>query len=126
MSEMEGGTGLAEERVRVQDSELDLGLHWRNSFARLGADFYTALPPRPLPNPYWVARSDGAAHELGLPRTWAEASEALAAFSGNRSIAGTRPLASVYSGHQFGVWAGQLGDAVARARHAEVAELHVA
>ena len=25
-------------------------------------------------------------------------------------VAGTRPLASVYSGHQFGVWAGQLGD----------------
>ena len=25
-------------------------------------------------------------------------------------IAGTAPLASVYSGHQFGVWAGQLGD----------------
>eukprot|EP01041_Mallomonas_annulata_P026255 gene26255-47513_t len=25
-------------------------------------------------------------------------------------IAGTRPFATVYSGHQFGVWAGQLGD----------------
>ena len=34
----------------------------------------------------------------------------LQALSGNRPIAGTRPLASVYSGHQFGVWAGQLGD----------------
>ena len=32
------------------------------------------------------------------------------AFTGNLPLAGSRPLASVYSGHQFGVWAGQLGD----------------
>ncbi|CAN5732573.1 YdiU family protein [soil metagenome] len=30
--------------------------------------------------------------------------------SGNLQLEGTEPLASVYSGHQFGVWAGQLGD----------------
>jgi uncharacterized protein YdiU (UPF0061 family) len=34
----------------------------------------------------------------------------LQAFSGNATLAGSRPIASVYSGHQFGVWAGQLGD----------------
>src|SRR5574337_1052267 len=110
MSDMEAGIGVVEARAREHDPELDLGLRWRNSFAQLGADFYTALLPRPLPDPYWVARSDDMARELGLPRDWAEAPEVLAAFSGNRSIAGTRPLASVYSGHQFGVWAGQLGD----------------
>ena len=32
------------------------------------------------------------------------------ALTGNLPLAGSRPLASVYSGHQFGVWAGQLGD----------------
>jgi uncharacterized protein YdiU (UPF0061 family) len=32
------------------------------------------------------------------------------ALSGSRPLAGTQALASVYSGHQFGVWAGQLGD----------------
>ncbi|WHZ11698.1 MAG: UPF0061 protein YdiU [Burkholderiaceae bacterium] len=110
MGNMDGGIDLVEERVRAQDSALDLGLRWRNSFARLGADFYTALSPRPLPDPYWVARSESAARELGLPRNWADSAQALAAFSGNLAIAGTRPLASVYSGHQFGVWAGQLGD----------------
>jgi uncharacterized protein YdiU (UPF0061 family) len=34
----------------------------------------------------------------------------LEAFSGNRPLQGGQSLASVYSGHQFGVWAGQLGD----------------
>ena len=36
--------------------------------------------------------------------------EALHAFTGNAHLPGSSPLASVYSGHQFGVWAGQLGD----------------
>ena len=29
---------------------------------------------------------------------------------GNSVLSGSEPLASVYSGHQFGQWAGQLGD----------------
>jgi uncharacterized protein YdiU (UPF0061 family) len=34
----------------------------------------------------------------------------LAALGGSATLDGSTPLASVYSGHQFGVWAGQLGD----------------
>jgi uncharacterized protein YdiU (UPF0061 family) len=34
----------------------------------------------------------------------------LQALAGHGHLEGARPLASVYSGHQFGVWAGQLGD----------------
>jgi serine/tyrosine/threonine adenylyltransferase len=90
--------------------ELNLGLTWRNGFAGLGADFFTALEPQPLPAPYWVGRSDLVANELGLARSDLESEALLNALSGNRAIAGTRPLASVYSGHQFGQWAGQLGD----------------
>ena len=89
---------------------LDLGLNWHNSFAALGEDFFTALAPTPLPAPYWVGRSDAVAHELGLSADQLSSDSFLQALSGNRHIAGTRPLASVYSGHQFGVWAGQLGD----------------
>jgi uncharacterized protein YdiU (UPF0061 family) len=89
---------------------LDLGLNWHNSFAALGEDFFTALAPTPLPAPYWVGRSDAVAHVLGLSADLLLSDALLQALSGNRHIAGTRPLASVYSGHQFGVWAGQLGD----------------
>src|SRR5450830_901413 len=89
---------------------LDLGLSWHNSFAHLGSDFYTPLVPSPLPSPYWVGRSKSVAHKLGLPPTWCDSPDLLQALSGNTPIAGTQPLASVYSGHQFGQWAGQLGD----------------
>ncbi|SFC61729.1 Uncharacterized conserved protein YdiU, UPF0061 family [Polaromonas sp. OV174] len=83
---------------------------WVNSFAQLGPDFYTELQPTPLPSPYWVGRSRALARELGLEDAWLESDAMLAVLSGNQTLPGSRPLASVYSGHQFGVWAGQLGD----------------
>ena len=89
---------------------LATSLNWNNSFARLGPDFYTELTPSPLPSPYWVGRNRSLARELGLEGEWLESAEALAALSGNQILPGTQPLASVYSGHQFGQWAGQLGD----------------
>jgi len=90
--------------------ELDLGLAWHNRFAALGDEFSTLLAPTPMPAPYWVGTSRAVARELGLEEHWLASQQALEAFTGNMPIAGTRPLASVYSGHQFGVWAGQLGD----------------
>lgn len=89
---------------------LELGLPWQNHFAGLGREFYSRVAPQPLPQPYWVGRSRAVARELGLEESWLTSQELLAALSGNRAISGTQPLASVYSGHQFGVWAGQLGD----------------
>ena len=80
------------------------------AFAALGPRFFTELAPAPLPDPYWVGRSAALARELGLEPDWLASDEALQLFSGNALPPGTRPLASVYSGHQFGVWAGQLGD----------------
>lgn len=86
------------------------GPSWTNRFAELGPDFFTELPAQGLPEPHWVARSPACAELLGWPADWAERPGALEVFSGNASWPGMRPLASVYSGHQFGVWAGQLGD----------------
>lgn len=86
------------------------GLTWDNSFAALGPAFYTRQAPLPLPAPYWVGTSASLAHALGLDADWLGSDTALHAFSGNTTLPGSEPLASVYSGHQFGVWAGQLGD----------------
>jgi serine/tyrosine/threonine adenylyltransferase len=84
---------------------------WREaSFLQtLGPAFGTALPPRAVSEPTWVARSDALARELGLA-DWIGTPSALAVLAGNLVPDGVRPFASVYSGHQFGVWAGQLGD----------------
>ncbi|KRD55978.1 hypothetical protein ASE52_07175 [Acidovorax sp. Root275] len=88
----------------------DLGLAWNHGFAALGPDFFTELRPTPLPAPHWVGTSTAVAQLIGLDTDWLQRDEALQAFTGNTLLAGSRPLASVYSGHQFGVWAGQLGD----------------
>jgi uncharacterized protein YdiU (UPF0061 family) len=85
-------------------------LAWTHRFADLGPDFHTELHPTPLPDPHWVGRSLGMARELGLTEAWMQSDEALQALTGNAVLPGMRPLASVYSGHQFGHWAGQLGD----------------
>lgn len=84
---------------------------WPNRFAALGERFFTALPPRPMPDAHWVAWSEGCARLLGLadPRQPADAGS-LQVLSGNAVGRQMQPLATVYSGHQFGVWAGQLGD----------------
>ncbi len=86
------------------------GLRWSNSFAALGGDFYSELAPQSLHQPYWVGRSNAVAQWLGLNADQFASDELLPAFSGNQQLAGSQPLASVYSGHQFGQWAGQLGD----------------
>ena len=85
---------------------------WTNRFAALGDTFFTELVPQGLPDPHWVAASDDCARLLGLPPDWQQREDwhALDVFSGRAAWAGMQPLASVYSGHQFGVWAGQLGD----------------
>jgi uncharacterized protein YdiU (UPF0061 family) len=57
--------------------------------------------------PALVGWSDRLAEELGLARPSAAAVEMLA---GNRLHPKMRPYAARYGGHQFGNWAGQLGD----------------
>ena len=87
-----------------------LPISWQDGFAALGPDFFTHLRPTPLPEPHWIATSTGTAKLLGLDPQWLASDEALQALTGNAVLPGSHPLASVYSGHQFGVWAGQLGD----------------
>lgn len=72
----------------------------------LGADWQGDA----LPAPQWVALNHDLAAQLGWPADWYQASASLAVFSGQASWPGMAPMATVYSGHQFGVWAGQLGD----------------
>jgi uncharacterized protein YdiU (UPF0061 family) len=81
-----------------------------NSFARLPSAFYTRIEPQQLPNPYIVAVSESAAALLDLSRSELARDDFAEVFAGNRMLPGSEPLATVYSGHQFGDWAGQLGD----------------
>ncbi|CAJ0782637.1 Protein adenylyltransferase SelO [Ralstonia condita] len=82
-------------------------------FSALGERFLTRLRPMPMPTgsaPYLVGFSPEAAASLGIARAELDTPAGLDAFTGNAVPAWSTPLATVYSGHQFGVWAGQLGD----------------
>jgi uncharacterized protein YdiU (UPF0061 family) len=76
----------------------------------LPADFYTRLPTTPLTAPRLVHASAEVAALLGLTPQALGTQDFLDVVSGTKPMPGGDTLAAVYSGHQFGVWAGQLGD----------------
>ena len=83
---------------------------WAQGYAALEEDFVATLTPSPLPAPYWVAGNRALGQQLGLAPQWQSSDDMLALLTGNAAPPGGAQTASVYSGHQFGVWAGQLGD----------------
>src|SRR5438874_1180319 len=68
---------------------------------------YTRVEPTAVAAPRLLAWSDRLAEFLGLARPGAEAVQVL---GGNLVLPGMRAYAARYGGHQFGHWAGQLGD----------------
>ncbi|QAU34423.1 protein adenylyltransferase SelO [Janthinobacterium sp. 17J80-10] len=85
-------------------------LPFSHSFGSLPPAFFTRLQPTPMPAPYLVCASEAAAALIGLNPAELTTPGFAETFAGNRILPATQPLAAVYSGHQFGVWAGQLGD----------------
>ncbi len=85
-------------------------LRLSNGFASLPPAFHTRLRATPLSTPYLVCASDKAAALIGLDPAEFQTPAFIDVFSGNAELAASQPLSAVYSGHQFGVWAGQLGD----------------
>ncbi|MBC3875355.1 protein adenylyltransferase SelO [Undibacterium flavidum] len=92
------------------DSPVHKPLHFQNCFAELGSAFFTPQHPTPLKSPYLIAVSPEMLSEFGISDEQIREPELIEVFSGNRVHSSSAPLATVYSGHQFGVWAGQLGD----------------
>jgi uncharacterized protein YdiU (UPF0061 family) len=78
----------------------------------LGEAFSCAVRPEGLPQPRLRLVSADAARLLGLqpPRDAAEAALWAARYAGNAEPGAATPRCSVYAGHQFGNWAGRLGD----------------
>lgn len=81
-----------------------------NSYAELPQDFHTFLQPQPLNDPRLLHTNAQVAAMLGLDPAVLGSPEFLETVAGQRPLPGGRTLAAVYSGHQFGMWAGQLGD----------------
>jgi uncharacterized protein YdiU (UPF0061 family) len=85
-------------------------LRFANSFARLGDAFSERRTPAGIPGARLVAFSPDAAALIDLQPGEAARPEFAALVSGNALLEGMEPVAALYGGHQFGVWAGQLGD----------------
>ena len=70
---------------------------------------YTRVEPTPVAAPRLLAWSDETGRMLGIERP-AAADPLTEVLGGNRVLPGMQPYAARYGGHQFGHWAGQLGD----------------
>jgi len=73
------------------------------------ACFSYVVPKKPS-NPSLIHASEEVAKAIGLSKDDINSDEFLNIFSGTTVFPGTKPFALNYAGHQFGNWAGQLGD----------------
>ena len=85
---------------------LSFNTRWRDELP----EFYSALQPTPLHNARVVWHNAPLANELAIPAALFTPEHGAGVWGGEQLLPGMSPLAQVYSGHQFGVWAGQLGD----------------
>ncbi|HEU4321819.1 MAG TPA: YdiU family protein [Roseiflexaceae bacterium] len=71
---------------------------------------WSRVLPTPVAEPRLLAHSREVAELLGLSEADVAAPEFASVFGGNALLPGMQPYAACYGGHQFGHWAGQLGD----------------
>lgn len=99
-------------------------LHFDNRFVRdlpgdpdtsnrrrqvLGA-CWSAVEPTPVAAPVLLAHAHEVATLVGFTADDVASEQFALVFGGNALYAGMQPYAACYGGHQFGAWAGQLGD----------------
>jgi len=71
---------------------------------------FSRVDPTPVAAPKVIAWSREVAALLGIAATEIATPEFAQVFGGNALVEGMQPYAANYGGHQFGNWAGQLGD----------------
>lgn len=71
---------------------------------------YSFVQPAPVLHPELLLWSEETAEQLDLPAGLNDSAEFINVLAGNVLGQNSKPYATVYGGHQFGHWAGQLGD----------------
>ena len=71
---------------------------------------YSFVTPTPVKAPRLVSIAHEVAQDIDLSDTDTASDAFLKTFVGNELLDGMQPYAMCYGGHQFGNWAGQLGD----------------
>jgi len=71
---------------------------------------FSFVNPTPTSNPSIIHTSSEMLSELGISKSEVTEGKFLEIFSGQTAYPNSKPYAMAYGGHQFGHWAGQLGD----------------
>lgn len=100
-------------RLNIQDrfnKELPADPNKNNTRRQVHEACYSFVQPSKPSKPELIHVSQEMLKELGLTKQDALANAFLEVFSGTKVMENTNPYAMCYGGHQFGHWAGQLGD----------------
>lgn len=79
-------------------------------FLQLSQDFHAQVKPTPLQLPYFVSINERAAALLDISVEQLKSSQSLAILAGADVLPENSPIATVYAGHQFGIYTSKLGD----------------
>lgn len=71
---------------------------------------FSFVKPKHTAKPELLHVSNDMLNNIGLTETDSQSAHFLNVFTGNTILENTQPYAMCYGGHQFGNWAGQLGD----------------
>ena len=81
-----------------------------NTYANLPAQFYSRTDPVAVKNPKLIKINLSLANDLGVDGDFLASNHGVDILAGNKIADGSTPIAMAYGGHQFGNWAGRLGD----------------
>ena len=81
-----------------------------NERRQVRAACWSSVNPTPVAAPRTIAVARDIAAAIGFSDTDIASPQFAEVFGGNRLLDGMEPYAARYGGHQFGNWAGQLGD----------------
>lgn len=84
--------------------------NFENSRRQVMQGYYSFVTPKETAKPEVLHVSEEMLEALGISKEQANTEEFLNVFTGNTVLPDTHPYAMLYGGHQFGHWAGQLGD----------------
>ena len=90
--------------------ELPADIELENKRRQVYNACFSYVTPKETSNPKLIHVSDELLEEIGITKKDVQTDEFVSLFTGNNVLDGTSPYAMCYGGHQFGHWAGQLGD----------------
>ncbi|EIJ38206.1 hypothetical protein JoomaDRAFT_1187 [Galbibacter orientalis DSM 19592] len=100
-------------QLNIQDTfnkELPADPILENSRRQVKEAFFSYVTPKKTTAPALLHVSDAMLQALGISEEEKKSDAFLKIFTGNEVLDNTKPYAMCYGGHQFGNWAGQLGD----------------